>query len=355
MEREQAEREFYEKCLTPELDSWTESAIEQYAKDYSSVESLLLIQSKRFLKALAKVQEYKEIKISAVTFSMLWTSLAAETPTMLIEAYDGLPFLTDPVLSEKFKAPWLFPGWKKLLDSIRDRCGDLALGSYIRYPQIKGKGVEAARNMLVSYTMMLKAHLRELPQSEEWKGVKKADVFFVSAGEYMEKQLPVLGIRPELDITYLEKGEEARFAAFRDCRYQGHTFTGLNLTDTVFEHCVFQKVTFDACALTDSRFISCTFEDCRFAQLSLMGAEFLSCRITDTVFSRVWSERGQSQKPEDCISCGETRFLSCLLEEVFFEDSKLEAVMAADCQFIGNRSAGSSLSGELKVQGSEES
>lgn len=351
MEREQAEKKFYEKCFIPEVNNWTTSAIEQYGKEYESVEKLLLMHSKQFLKTLAKLQEKNDSTISVISFSMLWTSLiAGATPYLLIEAYEGLPFFTDSIVAQKIPAPWIYPNWRELTDSIHSRCGDMALGNYIRYPEIKSKTIEVARDILVSYTMMFKGHLRTLPQSEEWEMVRKDEIFFIMAGEYMEKQMPILGIRPEVDLVYLEEGDEAQFASFKDCQYKDHHFKKLNLNDTVFEHCFFQEVIFDECALCDSRFIDCTFEGCQFANLSLMGAEFLSTRLTDTKLTNIWSKTGQSAKPEDCISCGETRFLYCLLERISFDKCEMESVMLVDCQLIDIQSTDSNLCEELNTQ-----
>ena len=67
--------------------------------------------------------------------------------------------------------------------------------------------IQAAQNILITYCMMMKAHLRQLPQSEEWAAVRKQIFFFVSAGEYMERQLPLLGERPRAHIVQRQHSE----------------------------------------------------------------------------------------------------------------------------------------------------
>ena len=334
MDREKAEQIFQEQCFEPLFVKWTQAVTEQYGKDYERVEMMLLAHGKGFLAALARMQETLDCQVCILTFSVLWTSLLQCKPAILIEAYEDIPFGSDPVLSEKIPAPWLFYGWSDFVDALEKKCGELALNTYIRVPEIRAKALEAAQNILITYCMMMKAHLRQLPQSEEWASVRKQIFFFASAGEYMERQLPLLGERPELDLVYLEKGTDARFSKFKDCTLTAQTFCELFLADTSFNHCIFRDVTFEKCALCDALFVDCTFENCTFSDLSIMGAEFYSTRFTDVKFNHVWSDLGQSHERKDCVSCGQTTFTNCLLERTQFDDSDLSSTQVDSCQFI---------------------
>ena len=334
MEREQAEQKFQEQCFEPLFVDWTQTVTEQYGKDSERVETLLLAHGKGFLGALVKMQEQLDCRVCILTFSILWTSLLQGKPAILIEAYEDIPFGSDPVLSEKIPAPWLFYGWSGFVGALEKKCGELALNTYIRLPEIRTKALEAAQNILITYCMMMKAHLRQLPQTEEWASVRKQEFFFVSAGEYMERQLPLLGERPELDLAYLESGTDARFSKFKDCTFTGQTFSQLFLADTAFHHCVFQGVTFEKCALCDALFVDCTFENCTLSDLSIMGAEFYATRFTGVKFYCVWSDLGQSREKKDCVSCGQTTFTNCLLERTQFQDSNLSEAKIDSCQFI---------------------
>ena len=334
MDREMAEQKFREQCFEPLFVNWTQTVAEQYGRDYEKVEMLLLSHSKGFLSALAKMQETLDCQVCILTFSVLWTSLLQGKPAILIEAYEDTPFASDPVLSEKVPAPWLFYGWSSFIEALEKKCSELALNTYIRLPEIRAKALEAAQNILITYCMMMKAHLRQLSQSEEWAAIQKQIFFFVSAGEYMERQLPLLGERPELDLAYLENGADARFSKFKDCTFMDQSFTELFLTDTSFNHCTFRGVTFEKCALCDALFVDCTFENCTLSDLSIMGAEFYATRFTDVRFNHVWSNLGQSHEKKDCVSCGQTRFTNCLLERAQFDDSDLSSTQIDSCQFI---------------------
>lgn len=334
MDREKAEQKFQEQCFEPLFVEWTQAVTEQYGKDFERVEMMLLAHGKGFLAALARMQETLDCQVCILTFSVLWTSLLQGKPAILIEAYEDIPFGSDPVLSEKIPAPWLFDGWSDFVDALEKKCGELALNTYIRSPEIRAKALEAAQNILITYCMMMKAHLRRLPQSEEWASVRKQIFFFVSAGEYMERQLPLLGERPELDLAYLEKGADARFSKFKECTFTAQTFCELFLADTSFNHCTFRDVTFEKCALCDALFVDCTFENCTLSDLSIMGAEFYSTRFTDVKFNHVWSDLGQSHEKKDCVSCGQTTFTNCLLERTQFDDSDLSSTQIDSCQFI---------------------
>lgn len=350
MDREIAEQKFQEQCFEPLFADWTKTVTEQYGKDYESVETLLLAHSKGFLTALAKMQETLDCQVCILTLSVLWTALVQGKPAILIEAYEDIPFASDPVLSEKVPAPWLFYGWNDFIAALEKKCGELALNTYIRTPEIRAKALEAAQNILITYCMMMKAHLRQLPQSEEWESVRKHIFFFVSAGEYMERQLPLLGERPEPDLVYLERGADVRFSKFKDCTFTEQTFSELFLADTSFNHCTFRGITFEKCALCDALFVDCTFENCTLSDLSIMGAEFYATRFTGVRFNHVWSDLGQSHEKKDCVSCGQTSFTNCLLEHTRFDDSDLSSTQIVSCQFIEISANNSSLCPALQNQ-----
>lgn len=350
MDRETAEQKFQTQCFAPLFADWTQTVAERYGKDYGAAETVLLTCGKGFLAALARVQETLDCQVCVLTFSVLWTSLLQGKPALLIEAYEDIPFGSDPVLSEKVPAPWLFYGWSGFLDALEKKCGELALNTYIRPPEIRAKALEGAQNILITYCMMMKAHLRQLPQSKEWGAVRKQAFFFVSAGEYMERQLPLLGERPEVDLAYLERGDDARFCVFKNCTFTEQTFSELHLADASFHHCTFRDVTFEQCALCDALFVDCTFENCVLSNLSIMGAEFHATRFTGVSFDQVWSELGQSRKKDDCVSCGRTTFTSCLLERVCFHHADLSGAELDSCQFIELTADGSTLCPTLQSQ-----
>ena len=137
MEREKATQKFQEQCFAPLFTEWTQTVTEQYGKDYERVEKLLLTHGKAFMAAIAKMQERMDCQVCILTFSVLWTSLLQGKPAILIEAYEDIPFGSDPVLSEKIPAPWLFYGWADFIDTLERKCGELALNTYIRPPEIR--------------------------------------------------------------------------------------------------------------------------------------------------------------------------------------------------------------------------
>lgn len=350
MDRNHAENEFCEKCFEPVFSDWTKRIIEQYANERESIKMLILTQSRGFLATLAELQQQIDCQVSTLTFSFLWTSLLQGEPAILIEAYEDIPFVSDPILSEKIPAPWLFWGWTDFIKALEEKCGKLALSTYIRLPQIRAKALSAAQEILITYSMILKDHFRQLPQTPEWRAIQKQLFFFVTAGEYMERQLPLLGERPEVDLVYLEKGSDVRFAKFQGLVFKGQNFSELLLSDTCFLQCTFQDVTFEQCGLCDAVFIDCTFENCTLSHLSIMGTNFYSNRFTNVTLQDVWSSTGQSNEKNDCISCGRTLFSDCLLEYIYFDHSELNKVKIIRCQFIHINSNNSDLCSALMEQ-----
>lgn len=355
MERiEQIQAEFQEQCFAPVFRSWTQEVAEQYGREYDRNEKAVLMYAQNYLKSLSALQMQTGCTPCVISFSLLWSSLLAGRPALLIEAYEGVPFLTDPILVEKLPAPWLFYHWDQFLEALRRKCGALGLEKYIRYPDLRARAMRGARQVWLSCCMMMKAHLRQLPQTAEWNSIKKGELFCLTAGEYLEHQMPLCGERAELDLAYLERGGDARFSKFVKRVFQGQDWEELLLSDTVFEHCTFQNVSIHACSLCDARLIDCTFEHCKLSELSLMGTEFYAVRLTDTVLEKVWTQTGQSREQWDCLSCGKTSFTNCLLEQVTFLDSEVLEADLYSCQFLGIRASGSRLCPSLQEQAAQE-
>ncbi|MFR4977294.1 MAG: pentapeptide repeat-containing protein [Butyricicoccus sp.] len=348
MDRIKAEMEFQEKCFEPLFHSWIQEVAEQYGTQFEVNKKQFLIYTQSFLKSLNSLQKQIDCEPHILTFSVLWTALLEGVPSLLIEAHEGEPFMVNPILSEKIPAPWLFYHWKQFLESLDSRCGELGLSKYIRYPELRAKAIQAARDILFSDCMLMKAYMRTLEHTTEWIELKKGSFFCLTAGEYMERQYPLVGERTEIDLVYLESGSDARFAKFEKKQFKGQDFDGLVLSDTIFEQCTFQNVSFKNCALCDARLIDCTFEHCRFSNLSLMGAEIYATRLTDTVFEHVWTQFGQSRNRWDFISCGCTSFTNCLLEQVLLLNCEIQQVEFEDCQFIEIQSLNSDLCAQLR-------
>lgn len=334
MERAEAEREFMEKCYQPLFQSWLQEVVKQYGADFEKNEARFVMYIQQFLNAISKVQQQTGIALGVITCSVLWTSLLEGTPAILMEAYKGEPFVDDPIMGEKVPVPWMFYHWNDLLTEMDRKCGELGLGTYIRLPELRAKGIQAARDILFVYWIAMKAHLRQFQETETWRNLKKGPLLCITLGEYMEHQYPLLGEREELDLTLLEPNSSAQFARFCNKVFKNQQFERLMLSDTVFQHCTFQNVEFQECALCDARLVDCTFEQCIFSNLSLMGTEIYATRLTGSTFDHVWSETGQSGEQKDFLSCRHTSFTNCLLEEVEFRNTELRHAGIDNCQFI---------------------
>lgn len=354
MDRTAAEKEFMEKCYKPLFQSWLKEVTEQYSSECDKNGAMFLTYIEKFLDAVSKIQDQTDVKMGMITCSILWTSLVNGTPAILIEAYTGAPFLNEPIIGERVPVPWMFYHWSDFVEAMHRKCGELGLGTYIRLPELRAKAIQAARDIIFVYWIVMKAHLRYFSETATWRRVKKGSLLCITLGEYMEHQYALLGEREELDLTLLEPNSSAQFAKFQNKVYKNQKFNGLTLSDTVFEQCTFQYVEFQSCPMCDARFINCTFEHCKFSNLSLMGAEIYATRLTASCFDHVWSACGQSRKQGDFLASGHTSFTNCLIEEVGFYNTELRNAKIDNCQFIKLDVLESDLCASLQGQGVKE-
>lgn len=317
---------FRETCYTPALRNLTETFAARLSGDMGQATQALLIPLERFLERLLEHRERGSIPaVGRVSLSFLRTSLRQDSPMLLAEAYENLPFLEKPIMEREMSGEWMLPGWDAFRQELDENIRLQSLGRYVRPPELRSYEAEALSILLRMLAMPMKYMLWGLEYREIWDRLSAMEGLTISYGEYMDWQFPLMELKGEVDLFLCEDGEDLTFRRFRGMHYEDKQFGMRELDDCVFRECTFQKADFTGTKLRNARFIQCVFEDCRFEGAELTGSSFLSSRLRGVRFQEC---RLTPQAPY----YSPARFKWSLLETVDWQETETTDDMFVDCQ-----------------------
>lgn len=329
-------REIFEKdCFEPSVSALMQRTGEALSGIASQVSAAFADPLCSFI---GSVLEYCKgnpgLSLKRVTLSFMRTSLYLDQPTLLAEAYEGVPFMAAPIMSCRLDAAWMFRCWEEYHEEVSKKIRERAVGRYVRKPELKAYDSRAVTILLCYLAPYLKYMVRELERRPEWEELERIKDFTVSYGEYMDWQFPLCVVREEIDPFLCDEGEDMTFRRFRNMCYREKAFGDLDMDDCVFQGCTFEKVEFEGTKLRGVRFMDCVFEDCRFHEVELAGSSILSSRIRRAVFDGCSFLAGFYRKGQGKIPFPAVSFRWSLLESVRMEGTPTEAGMFADCQIF---------------------
>lgn len=272
---------------------------------------------------MAALQEAQGLPPAAyLTVSVLYTSVYFGAPRFRLDFYDERWMAAEPLYSEEIDAGWLFFHWKAHLAEVGEARGSLRAS--IRESHVESMCWQSVRLLAYWLAAELKYWLAPLAKAEEFSRLQKADMFYVTFGEYLDWQKPVFAILPEIDIFNCGSGDSLRLRTFRQCRYANKEFSALDLSGSRFYDCRFENCVFEETDLGDVCFENCRFLKTSFREVNLSGALFRNSALKEITMVKAAAEAAA----ED----GEKRDL---YRPLAFEDCVIEAMTLKDCAFTG--------------------
>lgn len=286
-----------------------------------------------FLSLLLEEQKCRqELQIKHVCISFLRSAMYVGSPVLFVEAYQNIPFLEKPVLTQELDAAWIFPCWKQYRRNMEERIRQQSLGRYVREPERKSYDSRAVSVMLRYLALYLKYMARQLEYYPEWKELEQTKDFIVSYGEYMDWQFPLIRIREEMDPFLWDDKEEMTFRKFQSMVYENKEFPDWTMDDCVFQECTFRNTTFEGTRFRTVRFLDCIFEDCRFQGVEFGGSSVSSSHVKNTTFQSCRFLDGFYQQGKSSVFYPACTFRWSLLESVHWEETPRAETMFVDCQ-----------------------
>lgn len=287
MKADEYREEFQSKCFKPALENMLAGTAESLTKNAEEICPMLVKPIAHFLEQVLRLKKEGKIeKAACISLSFLRTSMCEGKPVILAEAYEGIPFLSASEYSKEISVDWMFPCWKEYQEEIEDRTKKEILGRYIRTPELRSYESQAVSTVLRFLLFYLKYMIRNLEEEAVWEKLSQNSELMISFGEYMDWQLPIAAVRPEIDLFLCDKEEDLTFREFREMYYRDKLFEDWVLDDCVFIKCTFYRVTFRGTCLRNTRFLECRFEECWFEDVQLMGTSILSSHLHKVDFVR---------------------------------------------------------------------
>lgn len=355
MRREDYIAQFQAQCYLPAAGAAMNRFMASYAGHAEQIHKTVIGQFDLFFRSIVRMQERRLLDaVHSVALSFPYSSLLCGNPCMIFEVYPDLPFLTSRLMQETFSAPWVFPDWDAFYEDLLHRTQKLGLGTAIRPPYIKSSIWDTARYVLHVVSTLLKAQMVDVEALSSFRGMKKADTFRLTFGEYMDWQRLIYAQLPPIDLFNRDEQEPLSFRVFRSAVYGDKAFEHLELDDARFTFCVFRNCIFRDSKLRDARFDGCDFENCRFERVRLDGARFSGSKLRHIEMSEV---KTNCMNPDsDTILGGftTTDFVNCFLENVSITKSDYSASRFLGCQAKQLTTDTSELSGSLELLQTQE-
>lgn len=248
--------------------------VEAHKQDRKNYLNKVSLGITRIISEIKKLQNRLVCPIKCIQLSLMRYSILGGCPIIRIDAYGEGGILAGELITGEINISWPSIGLKELkekllLEEQKDNCL-----------------YAADVDVLLSKTVdLIEYYFRETLRYE-WKLVEeivilqeidKTDDFYVSVGEYMDKQEYMYVERSAIDIFFNEKKETLIYRTYKDAIYRDKQFNKLELEGARFINCVFDRTVWKYCSLIDCTFENCSFEKSRFEESDMRGCVFVRC------------------------------------------------------------------------------
>lgn len=270
--------------------------------------------------------------VSDIKISFLFTGYYFGKPQFQLDAYsEGGYLLGESLLSERFSAEWMTQYIEEMKEELLETSKKESMIRFVRPAQIEVFGLQAVRSLLYYFGGHMKYLIPDCFEAGKLSKVRKSPEFYLSFGEFMDWQRPLLARLPEVDIFNCDPNTPLTFRTFRAIYYEKKSFSQLKLDHACFKDCTFLNCTITDCSMRDVLFENCRFNQVSFEKTSLLGCSFAFCRIEHTKFRK--TECRIEEVTEDISEVyKEVEFYHCTLEENCFEETDLSEILFEDCE-----------------------
>lgn len=350
MQREDYIAQFQAECYLPAATAAMKRFMISYTDHAEQIHKTVIGQFDAFFRCIARLQERKLMDaVHSVAISFPYSSLLCGDPCMMFEVYPDFPFFAPKLVQEIFSATWIFLDWNEFYEDLFARTQKLGLSTVVRPPYIKSSMWDVARYMLHFASTFVKAKMVDVEQLSSFKAMRKAAVFRVTFGEYMDWQRLIYAQLPPIDIFNCDEHEALTFRLFSSAVYESKSFDNLQLDDAQFESCIFRNCFFKNSKLRDAKFEGCDFENCRFEQVRLDGARFSGSKLLNVEMCEIKTNCMIADPNTILGGFTTTDFMNCFFENVSITKSDYSASQFQGCQAKHLTADASELSSGLEL------
>lgn len=298
-----------------------ELSLELFQENVEDIKKQIYLDLDFFSKNLQKIHEENDKPIMQIVISVPYLELCSGVPCYIFEAYNDIPFVNDPISSERFPIPWKMISWSEQINTLFECVTENEMQMYIKRPCIEALHRKSISRYLLLISAFLKRLIKDVEAQSFYNDLKKADIFTITFGEYYDWQNVIFKERVCVDVLG-GNNDDLSYMKFNHSTHENRTFKSINLNDTVFYKCEFKDCTFDIVTLYNAEFIKCNFENCLFNHVKLYGALFQSCSLLNIEMTAV-KTNSFNEKPKDFEFCAEFKIVNSDVDTITFKNSDL--------------------------------
>lgn len=212
-----------------------------------------------FLMGVATGQKEFPVPVECIQLSLLDVSIFKEEPALRYDAYGELGVLGTRLYSKNFPCEWILTYWEEYRKRLEEDVKEMQAVRYISQARIRQIMMESTGMLNAFIYGIIKYPFHALDTMEPLKELLKTENFYISFGNYMDRQALLHTEYPEIDIFFHGKEEALEYRKYQHKVYRKKEFKELDLTHSRFVECQFVNCRFEKCQLKDV-----TFENCRF-------------------------------------------------------------------------------------------
>lgn len=316
------EDEHFQAGINQLIEQNSESYIEDFKKSV-----------KCFLTEIHKMQATVMEKVGCVEISFLRASVDSDKLLMAFEAYDEMQDIGRCLIDMRSSAGWFTKEWEQFKERLNELRERQEWCRYVNYEDIRIMLQGAFYQLYMKLIYLFKYSLQTCDTWEEYQNIRHTDIFYISVGEFRDKQKLIFVDRAEFDIFLSGINTPLCYGKFSDKVYKQKVFGNLNLKGSKFINCRFEKCDIQKVELQDSIFVDCIFYQCTFQEADLSGSMLTYCRFDECDLGGMdWyvpiSE--ESQDVKDVYR--KTILADCTLQRSYVKRKKIDACMCINTE-----------------------
>lgn len=308
----QFEKNYYEPATSALLQKTTEYLI----ANNEEITGQITKELEGFMGKIAKMQKIQPIPVGQIAISVLRTSIWEGKPKLRFDCYDEGKEAGKNIAYQYMSAEFLMTEWENYKTRLEKGVNEIGASRFIREAQIEQYMSQAIERLVMLLVTNLKYYLMDADYLEHFKEMLLAEVFIMTAGEYLDWQKILYGQLPEIDIIANPKEQPLIFQKIYEKKYRDKQLCDMDLTQARFVNCEFSKCTFENMILQDVRFVNCLFRDVVMKSGSMYGAAFVDCMFQNVDMDgmeKEWKpDVTQPLRLQDIYH--EVRYIGCIMD-----------------------------------------
>lgn len=336
MTREEFEKDYYVTLRNAAL----KQMLEAFAEEREGFFADLSYKLESTLEKVRKLQEMVFAPIKCIQLSLMRYSVLKGTPVMRIDVYGEGGILSNALVTEELKVSWAAVGLEELREKLLLKVED----SDELYPaDVEVRMSETVDWIVHCFRENLRYEWKLAEELEALKHIEKAKDFYISVGEYMDKQEYMYVERGPIDIFFNVEKETLIYRKYKDAVYTNKRFTKLELEGARFINCVFHDSAFTSCNLMDCTFENCNLKKTVFEDCDIRGSVFMGCTLQKVDHIKT---DGNAYSGRRGVVCRHLKYDNCELKQVSYKEcdisyakireSKMKAVLVDTKSIIQN-------------------